>query len=198
MILDFKELDLFRISQGPLSSDPKDQTSKRSGAFSFIVKGMPVNIIVIADAGDNDETGWERVSITVQCMRRVKGKKKRQIADRPPSHSEILQIKDVFWPPSETVFQYYGNDINDPSKLTIELWRKKDGQMTIPYTEAVEPINDNTEDNEHGDKGNNERGSSESTSPTATDQVGGDRPDEAVSGEEKQVSEHNSDSDTGE
>jgi len=198
VIADFSELDPFRIGKGPLGSDSKDPKSKRSGAFSFLVEGMPINVIVVADAGDNDDTGWERASITIQCMRRVKGKKKRQLVDRPPSYEEILQIKDVFWPKDEPVCQYYGEDINDPQHLTVELWRKKDGDMTIPYHEAlpVEP-NEKKEDNEDDEKGSDKAGTGDTASPDHADSMEQDRPVEAVSGPEDEVSEPSSDTDSG-
>ena len=101
-------------------------------------------------------------------MRRVKGKKKRQVVDRPPSHHEVLQIKDVFWPPEEEVIQVFGKGIGDPRCLTIELWRKKDGKMTIPHNEIpANKLGKETHDEQGSDKGN----VGEPTSPASADKV---------------------------
>jgi len=142
MIADWTDLEPFRIVSGALASE---EAKGRSGAFSFVPTKKEVNIIAIADAGDNDDTGWERVSITVQCMRR-KGRK-RQIADRPPIYGEIMLVKNVFWHDFETVIQVYGKNMGDPRMLTIELWRKKDGKMITPYDDTDTIIKIKPEEN---------------------------------------------------
>jgi len=123
------ELETHRIKEGPFKSTIKDG---RSGAFSFVPDlKRDINIIAIADAGDKDDTGWERVAITVQCLKRSGRKKK--IIDRPPYHYEVILIKSIFWDDCEKVIQVYGKDIGDPRGLVIELWRKKDGTMVTPF-----------------------------------------------------------------
>ena len=170
MIKNFGDIEEYRIKEGEMA-EPDFEVKHRRGTYSFMTCNS-MGILVVADAGDDDSVGWERISITVQTLRRVKGKKSRQIVDRAPSHVEILQIKDVFWLPTEEVIQVYGKGIGDPRCLTVELWRKKNGEMTIPYGVLVE---DNNKSEKESNAGNNKRTTGTTASDAGADKIQRDR-----------------------
>src|SRR5512137_266242 len=109
-----------RIQQGPLASTVRDGNN---GVFrlQLATSGRLVRCIV------SDGKGWEHVSVMP-----LRG-------SGTLSWEEMTEVKDLFWEPEETVFQFHpprSQYVNNASQV-LHLWRPTDQPIALPPTWMV-------------------------------------------------------------
>lgn len=116
-------LDRYRCMFPGMVSEP----GARYGVFRFKLDPKGVNIHCIANDGQaglrpgEEGWGWEHVSVSVS-------------ADRCPTWEEMDAVRNLFWLPTETVWQYHvphAEHINVHPHV-LHLWRLADFTMPRP------------------------------------------------------------------
>ena len=86
------------------------------GYFTVRVDGTLLHVI----ADDGAESDWEHVSVS--------------LPDRCPTWEEMCRVKDLFWPPDETVIQFHPRKTRyvNLHPFCLHLWRKCGTQYDLP------------------------------------------------------------------
>lgn len=107
----FKVPEKYRITNGPMASDP---TYGNNGMFVFQKRGVDMIYVVIA----SDGMGWEHVSVHLQSSTNVR-------KTYTPNWDDMCEIKRIFWGADDTVIQYHPpeSDYVNNHPNTLHLWR---------------------------------------------------------------------------
>ena len=118
----WSHLDLYRIKDGPMRTNPGDTF----GAFAIPAHFTLKMLRVIASDG-LEGPPWEHVSVS--------------LPNRCPNWNEMSQIKELFWLPTETVMQLHvpvADHIND-HPFCLHLWRPRHVEIPRPPHWMVGP-----------------------------------------------------------
>jgi len=107
----FKVPEKYRITTGPMASDPG---YGNNGMFAFQKRGVDFLFVAIA----SDGLGWEHVSVHLQSVSNVR-------KTYTPNWDDMCEIKNIFWDAEDIVLQYHPKKSeyvnNHPN--TLHLWR---------------------------------------------------------------------------
>lgn len=118
-----KFLESYRVSDGPLKSDP---TYGMNGAFWLPLVGEPATFVIVV----SDLAAWDHVSVHIE---------KKDEERRIPTWDEMEYIRKLFFRGDEWVMQLHApadKHIN-MNPYTLHLWRPQKQTIPIPPAEMV-------------------------------------------------------------
>lgn len=96
-----------------------------NGVFNLkqqYASGSVTNVFIIA----SNKSNWEHVSVSLD-------------RDRCPTWEEMSKVKDLFWDPEDTVFQFHPpkSEYVNNHPFCLHLWRKIGTEVELPPSEMV-------------------------------------------------------------